>query len=59
MTSIEAVAREFAKELDLEGQLVLSVFLMRLKLAAATQPTDNVVELGVIDRERGWRLTED
>lgn len=59
MTSIEAVAREFAKELDLEGQLVLSVFLMRLQLRAADRSTDNVEELGVIDRERGWRLTED
>lgn len=56
--SVEAVAREYVKELNLEGQLTVSVFLLRLKLAAAEDERAHaeVRRLGVVDRERGWEL---
>lgn len=55
--SLESIARDVARG-DMQAQLVLSVFLLRLKLAAAEAEREraSVRRLGVVDVERGWEL---
>lgn len=57
--SLEAIARDVAQG-DLHATLVLSVFVGRVKLAAAEQEREraSVRTLGVVDLERGWELQE-
>lgn len=60
--SLKDIAREFlrAKSASLSEQLEVSIQIERLEreLAAKEQQDEtNVEELGVVDRERGWRLT--
>jgi hypothetical protein len=59
VTELESIARQYVREnkLTLGEQLALSVFVAKAsKLLQPQLPTDNVEELGVVDRERGWRL---
>lgn len=61
--TLHELGREFVKDLTLEEKLVVSVFVAKLEAAAAAQQRieqelrNKVEPMGVIDNERGWRLT--
>ena len=59
--SFEDIAREFVKDLDLTDQLTVSVLHARVKAAfeAEKKAQANVAQIGVVDKQRGWRLVEE
>lgn len=59
--SLRDIARAYLRDQEvseLDQKLLLSHFVEHAERALSPSQPTNVEQLGVIDRERGWRLTD-